>query len=767
MANPHRTNILVTSCLKTPVDPHTKAPLASYERDRVLPFTARSHLDNRDYEKELEYEEMGSDFCHEDYLEKGVPPIRSGHKAAGGFLDLSKIFFSNEEYYSKLEELKKAHLRTMAELESMYQQKLQLKSMEPLDMATLELGCRVPWSSISPAASHHRLRKSHSAVELRWGSGQSDSSDENEATSCNVEKGLLFSPKECIKNMWKDFKVSPVNHCTSSSSLHSMPGDGRCGRRRERRNPKVTLPKPFHMTLREAEKQKHGIKTRSEVELENAELRRQLEEVTECQRQFRASPVPAHVHLPVYEELQWRNEERRKAMQEREAQHLRALQKPFSFLERERLKREQKQLHQQQQSDQEKVKPFKAKPVPKSVYAAASGEQMKEEQLYRSIKIQMRAQEMLRSASVPPSMLTRRLSDRKKTKDGSAAAGGNDGFPHKPQINKEVPDFNASYRRFQKQLERRKDVKPTTACEPFELKTSQISSHRERILADIEKDQGSPRMLRWPHIKPGTSQTPNSSLCSSLSGSLELLPAKVTDATKKRHEAVRRALEQRKKAEEEEERRREKQRERERKLQRMVLKRAQANDPHLALSQTYKSKLKDFRKQDIQRKKEYRQEIREMQERVKGRPLLLEQVTQRNAKQAAEKHYIRTLQGCDVTEAFIRDKAAKSASECKISTSSEKDHSDQEDADYKMVKYKQVYLDDEDTNDASENEEESDKASQTRLQGEDVSGQLTDQDCHGDDPHSSDENYDYSDDHENFSEDSEHDVDVKEQESAN
>lgn len=93
--------------------------------------------------------------------------------------------------------------------------------------------------------------------------------------------------------------------------------------------------------------------------------------------------------------------------------------------------------------------------------------------------------------------------------------------------------------------------------------------------------------------------------------------------------------------------------------------------------------------------------------------------------------------------------------------------SDQEDADYKTVKYKQVYLDDEDTNDASENEEESDKASQTRLQVEDVSAQLTDQDCHGDDPHSSDENYDYSDDHENFSEDSEHDVDVKEQESAN
>lgn len=53
MANDHRTNVLVTSCLKTPVDPHTKAPLASYERGRVLPYTAVAHWDNRDYEKEV------------------------------------------------------------------------------------------------------------------------------------------------------------------------------------------------------------------------------------------------------------------------------------------------------------------------------------------------------------------------------------------------------------------------------------------------------------------------------------------------------------------------------------------------------------------------------------------------------------------------------------------------------------------------------------------------------------------------------------------
>ncbi|XP_032419539.1 protein FAM161A [Xiphophorus hellerii] len=767
MANPHRTNVLVTSCLKTPVDPHTKAPLASYERERVLPYSATSHLDNRDYEKELEYEDLGSDFFYEDYLGKEDPRMGGGHhRAAADYLDLSKIFFSNEEYYSKLEELKKAHLRTMEELESMYQQKLQLRSMDPLDMATLEPGHRLLWSNLNPVASHHPLRKSHSAVELRWISGQSDSSDENEAWSNTVEKGLLFSPKEYIKNMWKDFKVPFNKHRISSSSLHSMPGDQRRLRKRrdkrqqEEGKPNVTVPKPFHMTLREAERLKRGVKSRSEVEMENVDLKRQLEELTECQKQFRASPVPAHVHLPVYEEMQERNKEQRRSMRDRETRHLRAIQKPFSFLERERLKKEQKQLQQQQQqqqADREKMKPFKAKPVPKSVYAAASGDLVKEDELYRSIKMHMRAQELLRSSSVPPSMLTRRLNDRKKPKDEPG-----DSFTHKPQINREVPDFDASYRRFQKQLEKRKDVKTTTACEPFELKTSQISSHRERILADIEKDQSSPRLLRWPHISPGPARTPNSSLCSSLSGSLELLPAKVTDATKKRHEAVRKALEQRKKAEEEEERWREKQREREKKLQRMVLKRAQANDPHLALSQTNKSKLKEFRKQDVQRKREYRQEIREMRERVQGRPLLLEQVTQKNAKQTAEKHYIETLHGCDVNEDFISSKAGKSAPERKISTTSDNNQSDQGEADFKTVHYRKVYLDDEDINCASDNDEEreeqkSDQASLNHRQSEDASGH------HGDDPQYSDESYNYSDDHESFSDDSEHDVDDRQQ----
>ncbi|CAB1413590.1 unnamed protein product [Pleuronectes platessa] len=575
--------------------------------------------------------------------------------------------------------------------------------------------------------------------------------------------------------MWRDFKLSPNTRHLTSSSLQSLPGDQkrsgkRKGKKRESWKHRVTIPKPFHMTLREAERQKLGIRTRTEIELENVELRRQLEELTECQRKFRASPVPAHVHLPLYEELQEQKDERQR--NKREEQHLRSIQKPFSFLERERLKKEQKQLRLPEASHPDRVKPFRAKPVPRAVYAAASGEQMKDEQLYRSIKIQMRAQELLHGASMPPSVLSRRLSERKKTRDqGSDAAGGGSSFPHRPQINKEVPDFDASYRRFKKHLEKRKEVKPTTTCEPFDLKTAQIPSHRERILADIEKEQGSPRTLRWPHISSAATRTPNSSLCSSLSGSLELLPTKGTDATKKRHEAVscpccpeapsqpsslcdqsvslsRKVLEQRRKAGEEEEQWKEKQKQRERKLQRVVLKRAQANDPHTALSQTHQTKLKEFRTRDLQRRREYQQEVQEMQQRVKGRPLLLEQVAQRNAKQAAEKRYTAAVTGCDVTEEFICSKAAEPGSAHSASQSSDSKHSDQEDADlgFQPVRYRKVFLDDEDVDDPTER---GGRGTEDKDMGTTPGGQR------GDDQHGSDDGYHYSDDHEDYSDDSE------------
>uniref|UniRef100_A0A671L0W4 Uncharacterized protein n=2 Tax=Sinocyclocheilus anshuiensis TaxID=1608454 RepID=A0A671L0W4_9TELE len=129
MKKSHRTNVLVMSCLKTPVDPHTKVPLAQYERERSLPALT----DNMHYEKEIEYD-SGSELVTDD------PPAKDSnallikdYRVTGDHIDLREFYFSNQEYYRKLEQLKKAHLQTMAELELMYRKKLDLKGVSAAD----------------------------------------------------------------------------------------------------------------------------------------------------------------------------------------------------------------------------------------------------------------------------------------------------------------------------------------------------------------------------------------------------------------------------------------------------------------------------------------------------------------------------------------------------------------------------------------------------------------------------------------------------------
>lgn len=54
------------------------------------------------------------------------------HISSEDLVDFSGIYYSNEEYFRKLEELKAAHMETMAKLEKMYQNKLNLNEIQPV-----------------------------------------------------------------------------------------------------------------------------------------------------------------------------------------------------------------------------------------------------------------------------------------------------------------------------------------------------------------------------------------------------------------------------------------------------------------------------------------------------------------------------------------------------------------------------------------------------------------------------------------------------------
>ncbi|XP_005989629.1 protein FAM161A isoform X2 [Latimeria chalumnae] len=528
------------------------------------------------------------------------------------------MYYSNKEYYRKLEELKSAHLETMAKLEKMYQSKLHLKGVQPLDneCSASEQYCGSAWKKnlYQPEFSHRSVsvNKLNSATY----SSISDASDEAvmdfEVENRNSVKTL--SPS--IKKMWNGFNVEDYiqpEHCkvlrsSNTKKIKKKPKDW---------SPKITVPEPFQMTVREAEKKKQKVKSRSEIEMENNMLKKQLEEEAECQKKFRAKPVPASVYLSLFDEIMERNEEHRKFVKERSKEILLFTQKPFSFIKREEKKRELKKMQLNDLTKPIRTKMFKAKPVPKFCYDSTIGDRTKEEELYREIRMHMRAQELLHSSSLPKNMLSAGNTRKKK------CCNPDDEPLFKPKINVNVPDFQELHSSFQKQLIKKKITKEATACEPFKLFTSQIASNRDKILGDMKADEDHLKETRWPYIscrhQPRTRCSSADALLLRSSGAG---PAKITECVKKRQNAV--------------------------------------------------------RKEDRRRRKEYQQELEGMQERVNQRPLLIEQVTQSNARRAAEKHYSDALREFGLSEEFVSRKGQDARKQFYHSSDNKPNYEDRE-----------------------------------------------------------------------------------------
>ncbi|XP_040467477.1 protein FAM161A isoform X2 [Falco naumanni] len=603
----HRAARLAASCVRPPLHPRRRTPAALYERGPP-PCAAQGGFDLDSNTNKVQTVSQNGD-CDE-------------------WIDVSKMSHSNQEYYLKLEELKNAHLETMAKLESMYRNKPHLKGTQPLDKknAASKRCCRPTWdkSLYQPL----NLHKSFSDSDLSdpVGSSISDGSDREsvfEEDGTDTESSAFA--KQRIEKMWDGFSVEDYISRTKHS-LPSSPAFRMIRKKQKAWSPKVTVPRPFQMTIREARKKEQNIKSKSQIEIEKNLLKKQLEEEAECQKKFRANPVPAAVFLPLYHEIVQQNEERRRSMKERSKLRLLASQKPFKFMEREKQRNEIRKMQLRDLSTPEKkTKLFKAKPVPKCVYSPAVNDKLKEEELYREIRIRMRAEELLRNSSLPNSRLALKGNKKKKHKCVEPKQ-----TQHKPQIKASVPDFELLHQKFQERLLQQKQVKHLTVCEPFNLRTPYIPSNKGKILKDIQEDEEKLKETRWPYASPRRKpEMRHSSANSPLSGFREYKLPKITESTRRRLQAIR-----------------------------------------------------NYEKQRMQ---EYLQELQEMEERVNQRPLLFERVTQKNARIAAEKHYSNRLRALGICPEFVSKKGQTTKL---LQCSSSEDFSISTDARERVVKNK-------------------------------------------------------------------------------
>jgi len=174
---------------------------------------------------------------------------------------------------------------------------------------------------------------------------------------------------------------------------------------------RVTVPKPFKMTIRES--QKGPTKSRSTVDFELQRSKQQMEDELECSMKFKASPAPATIYVPLFKELALEKERRRrKNMVLRRKEHV-TMQRPFAFLRREEEKLAKKHRCRREMAEADACPPdanFKAKPFPYHLFSSETRDWMSEQEEIREWQRRARAEKLLRTSSLPKNMTKKRHS---------------------------------------------------------------------------------------------------------------------------------------------------------------------------------------------------------------------------------------------------------------------------------------------------------------------------------------------------------------------
>nr|XP_055028834.1 protein FAM161A-like isoform X1 [Misgurnus anguillicaudatus] len=310
---------------------------------------------------------------------------------------LQRQILSNQEYYTKLDELKREHIRNIAGLEKLY-----LNENTP-DVKKRQFVSSRKERQLSNSKEHEEETESEQLELMQVGSKVSAIRPKSCISNLNLKQSRQNSFEELRKSCRSQQNSSPNASNQVKESTREAP-DGL------RQHSKITIPKPFHMMLREEERKRRNLKTRSEMELENERLRKELNELKECGKRFRARPAPTSTHMPLYDIIGKRlNKHQRQKNQsdlkdqghhQRGIQHRAPPQKPFSFIERERKKREKKLADKiNNLTAKEERKVFKAKPVPKYLYMPSSPN------MYGADNLHTREQHIRKCSLLPPNIL--------------------------------------------------------------------------------------------------------------------------------------------------------------------------------------------------------------------------------------------------------------------------------------------------------------------------------------------------------------------------
>ncbi|UJR29015.1 hypothetical protein I4U23_010233 [Adineta vaga] len=450
-----------------------------------------------------------------------------------------------------------------------------------------------------------------------------------------------------IHNLWNEFELDNYIEQKKTRRRPSIPlNDNWAGR--------VTKPEPFALTNSMSVDNIHRRKCMHEIEA--AKLQKEVEDELVLNRSFKATPVPAHVRMPLYEQLQEEQRVRREQVRHMTKEYLNSISKPFGFESREKARTFDRRYSYSDSVSARRQPQFRAKPVPDFYYRTSNDiEQMKENSLYRSIKKQVRAKELLRQSRLPSRMQEREHHTKHTRRSMSAsdlARVGLEECTFKPKTNGYyIPNYDKLHERFLRETEEAKRLRPPTQCQPFLLHTSMIPSRQDRVLNDMRTDEEM-RYLQSFQIK-GKQLPTRSSSGMNLSASLqqpEAIPIRKTDIQQLREtmgKKKRQEHEVRNKFEEKFQRTRSA---REKRLKEGIHERAKLNDKSAIYKAKKEESTRKVRQSIHETEDDYARELNAMHNRIDRRPLQLEQHPKSKVARNLEKQIQHAMSVAKITE---------------------------------------------------------------------------------------------------------------------
>ncbi|XP_054894527.1 protein FAM161B isoform X2 [Poeciliopsis prolifica] len=363
--------------------------------------------------------------------------------------------------------------------------------------------------------------------------------------------------------------------------------------------------------------------------------KKEEEEEAECKKKFGALPVPGNLIQPIYQEMMEVREKERKQGHEQRKEFLLSIQKPFSFEEREKNRREKDTAVINRVSEDPKNSVRVQKTFHRNM--KSSRQQKDQQDVCRNVQTQIASKQQNPAQA---GCLKLRSADHTRKKK----LGFLDVKPSfKPKILPEVPDFKSLHKALQSEALEKKQSQDVIRCQPFFLRTSALPARKHKPPTETSQV---PKMNNLGRSK---------SLGALGRVSTDTLPTYITDAVRQRCVAIRKSMEIRESKNQESAEWLKRYQLRSQALKKTVVLHAKLLDPHSSLKDVWNGNAQRHREADLQRMKDYMRELRDMKARVHERPYLFEQVKQNNAKTHAEQTFRRKLEKAGIKEQFVEE----------------------------------------------------------------------------------------------------------------